>query len=139
MNFDACRVSSQKKLVVAEENGRRFVMENPSLRQVDEYRVDGCLITDDRERCDFMYEVDSPCTLAIYVELKGKEIEKAISQLSATIGYLKSRHKKVSKVCFIICSRVPKAGPKTQQLKEKFYSTHNTPLKIYCNQGKHLI
>jgi hypothetical protein len=42
-------------------------------------KIDHGLITKG-ERCDYVLEIDSPCTLALDIELKGKDIEKAYHQ-----------------------------------------------------------
>ena len=151
MNFDACSEITTNKKIPVSENGRKFTIDNPDKKEVVKIRVDGCLIDDDRERCDYLFEVIIPeikdegsetknIETAIYVELKGSDIEKAFKQIMATLGYLVDRHRQIDKECFIVASRVPKASAKTQELAEKLKKSHRlAKLLIRTTQHEHKI
>lgn len=130
MNFEDCSTKHNKPLIVVEENGRKFTIQNPLRNLVVEVRVDGCLISDKRERCDFLFEIGQDCHCVIYLELKGSDIEKAYNQLIATIGYTKEKYKTSKKVCHIVASRVPKAGPKIQNLKTSMVKKYQILLQV---------
>jgi len=76
---------SKNKIIAVSENTRRFEIRNDKSKFVNKVRVDGCLIDDNRECCDYLFEIDKSISLVIYVELKGSDIQKAYNQLIATI------------------------------------------------------
>lgn len=117
MDFKRCSEDSQHPLIVAEAEGRKFTIRNPAKKPVKKVQVDGCLIADERQRCDYLFELGKVCHCVIYLELKGSDIEHAFNQLVHTINYLAKRHQNRTKICHIVASRVPRAGPKVQNLK----------------------
>lgn len=95
-------------------------MDNDAGITVATIKIDGCYITDNRLRCDYLFELGEPPHYALYVELKGSDVGKAYAQLEATLGYFNQRHTGVPRTCYIIASRVPKTTtPKVQQLQRK--------------------
>ncbi len=126
-----CRCTTNDKIIVVSENKRKFTLVNPDCKSIEKIKVDGCLIDDNRERCDYLFEIDCPCELAIYLELKGRNIEKAYSQLVSTLGYLSSSHSSLKRECHIVASRVPRAGPKVQELKAKLAKSHKVKLVVH--------
>ncbi|OQX02456.1 MAG: hypothetical protein BWK80_57820 [Desulfobacteraceae bacterium IS3] len=133
MNFEKCSEDIKKKIIAVSENTRKFEIRNDNSRSVNKVRVDGCLIDDNRERCDYLFEIDK---LVIYVELKGSDIQKAYNQLIATIGYCKHRHDKSVKECYIVASRVPRAGTDIQTLKKKMANTHKIQLFVKTQKAE---
>jgi len=134
MDFEKCTESSKNKIIAVTENNRKLIINNPSARQVDKIKVDGCLIKDGI-RCDYLFEIDKPCSKAIYLELKGCDIKKAYEQLDATLSKLKDRHKNIDKECYIIASRIPKAGTQVQQLKVSLLKNQSAKLSFKTNQA----
>ncbi|MBW1616861.1 MAG: hypothetical protein JRJ49_10100 [Deltaproteobacteria bacterium] len=137
MDFKKCSKINKNKVVSASEKGKIFRIENRSLRRISKVEVDGCLITDDKIRCDYLFEIDKPITEVIYLELKGKNINKAYRQLKATIGYLKTRHSKVvKKFAYIVASRVPKPRGNVRELKVKMKRDYNTQLFVRIRKAE---
>jgi len=132
MNFKKCSEKSKNKIIAVSENTRKFEIRNDKSRLVYTVEVDGCLINDGK-RCDYLFEIDK---LVIYVELKGSDIQKAYNQLIATIGYCKHRHDKSVKECYIVASRVPRAGTDIQTLKKKMSSTHKVQLFVKTQKAE---
>jgi hypothetical protein len=116
--------------MVVSESKRVFRIHNPSAEIVKTIQVDGCLITDSRIRCDYAFEIRTISQCIIYLELKGADIEYAFRQLVATMGYLAHRHLGKRKVCHIVASRVPRAGPKVQNLKLEMKKTYDALLYV---------
>lgn len=117
MDYNRCSKNCAHPQIVVDENKRKFKLANVRREYIRKIIVDGCLISDNRERCDYVFEIGRSCHCAIYIELKGADVEKAFSQLVATMIHLKERHKKSKIICYIVASRVPRCGPKVQQLK----------------------
>lgn len=136
MSFADYSEPTRNPKITVSENGRKFTIINNSRLLVIKIKVDGCLINDHRERCDYLFEVSDPCTEAIYLELKGKDVEKAYSQLLSTLGYLSPRHSKVKKQCHIVASRVPKMSTSIQVLKVKLDKSHQAKLFVHTCQGE---
>lgn len=130
MDFKRCSEDSQHPLIVVEENGRKFTIRNQEKKSVKQVKVDGCLIDDKRRRCDYLFEIGRFCHCVIYLELKGSDIDHAFKQLVLTMKYLSNRHRNLTKICHIVASRVPRAGPKIQNLKLQMVKKHKALLFV---------
>lgn len=130
MDFTACSETLRNKIVTASENNRKLIINNLSEKKIDKIKVDGCLITDHRVRCDYMFEIDRPLIKVIYLELKGCDIKKAYDQLYETISIFEKRHQGLEKECHIVASRVPKAGPQIQQYKTQLLKNKKAKLIV---------
>ena len=54
-NYRDCTNCSEGKLVVAEENKRKYILQNPSKKKVCKVRIDGCVIPSQSQRkCDYL-------------------------------------------------------------------------------------
>ena len=134
MDFARCSQRSSDSQIVVQENRRRFLIKNPNAETITKLVVDGCLIDDARPRCDFAFEIGLPCYCVIYLELKGCDVPKAYNQLTATLGHFATHHTRSKKVCHVVSSRVPKAGPSVQQMKVKMKKNHGVILKVDSQQ-----
>ena len=133
-----CSVERKDPDIAVSEKGKTFRLDNPNRRTIVQVKVDGCLITGERERCDYLFEIPiaptPPTHRVCYVELKGKNIEKAISQIISTIEYTKQQYAKFKKEAYIVSSRVPTESPSTQALRRKLKNDFGAKLTIRCNQ-----
>ncbi len=137
MDFKKCSKINNNKIISTYENHKAFIINNVGLRIISKVKVDGCLITDDRIRCDYLFEIDEPIRKVIYLELKGKNIKHGYKQLKATIGYLKTRHSKVVKrFAYIIASRVPKPRGNVRELKVKMKRDYNIRLFVHIRKAE---
>jgi len=137
MDFEKCSDISTNARIVVVENKRKFTLRNQAKQSVRRVQVDGCLISDHRPRCDYLFEIGKKCHCAVYLELKGGDISKAFEQLVATIGYIAklNRHRESKLVCHIVASRVPRAGPKVQNLKVQMARKYNALLLVDTNEA----
>lgn len=135
MDFEGCSEPRRDRSIVVEEHRMQFRIQNADGEQVLKVRVDGCLINDHRERCDYIFEVGVTCHCAVYVELKGQDVQKAYDQLTSTLECLAARHNRVKRVCHIVASRVPRAGPAVQQLKLTMARKYKVPLHVSTTQA----
>ena len=139
MDYGNCATQTTNKIIAAEENRRKLTINNPSAKVIRKIKVDGCLIVDSAKRCDYMFEIDDLASQVIcwviYLELKGCDIEKAYKQLVATIDRFIVEHRGIKKECYIVASRVPKAGPKVQQLKVRLLKEKNATLIVSTGQA----
>lgn len=114
-----CCKESKNPIIVVEECSRKFTINNPNKEFVCQVLVDNCLMKGATERCDYLFEIGENCDSVIYVELKGADISKALRQLESTVAYTQSKHGSSRRFLHIVASRVPKAGPRIQELKVK--------------------
>jgi hypothetical protein len=131
----SCVSCSQDRKKTLEENRKKFIIQNPSQQLFQTIHIDGCQIQDPHARCDYMVTVHENNTTrhALYIELKGVDIEKAASQLEETIKSIKIKNT----VCksYIVCTKVsPSISTKIQILKEKFQKNYKSTLEIKNNQ-----
>lgn len=81
-----CKEEAPK--VVSTEKQNKHILNNPTRLKIYQYKIDGDILSDrDGEKCDFLVEVETqPKSTVFVIELKGSDLEKAISQIEATIN-----------------------------------------------------
>lgn len=87
---DAVGTMQSRVISVDKKNNRsKHILLNSSGHTVYQYHLDGGIIKhspNNISKCDYIIEVDSPKEgHAFFIELKGKEITRALDQLSGTI------------------------------------------------------
>lgn len=132
---DCIEYDKEQKICVAEEKGKKYCLQNESGFRIRKIKVDGCLAHDEGEkRCDYLFTIDTKQPkCAIFVELKGGDLNTALKQVYDSINYLKSELTAYELLVRIIGSRdVPqlKNSPAYQKLiritstKNFFYRTN---------------
>ena len=98
-----------RKLVVVEENSRKYTLNNDLKKELIVYRIDNGIIKSNENKCDFgIYSEDA---VLILIELKGKDYDHACKQITATIDSLEiDKHVK-------IYARIVLSKGKTPQLR----------------------
>lgn len=80
----------RQKIIISEERGKKHIACNKDSNCVYQYHVDGEIIKDGR-KCDYLLEnaIKNAIKQEIYlIELKGNNLDKAISQLESTYNFL---------------------------------------------------
>ncbi len=72
---------------------------------LSEYIVDGCLISDDKPKCDFLL-LNCTKKIAYFVEIKGSDLSRAIEQIDRSIDLLHKDFQEFSVEARIILTRV---------------------------------
>jgi hypothetical protein len=124
--FGECEVVAICSNITLKEKKCRMNFRNPQQSKVRRVRIDGCVIKDERPRCDWL--VISQDLVEHYVELKGADIKRAIEQIEATIkavGEYESGRK-----AFIISTHVPMLTTSVQQAKKKVWHNYKAKLEI---------
>jgi hypothetical protein len=132
-NMDECSVFSSDSKIVAEENSKKFIISNESRVEVKKVQVDGCLILEDRKKCDWLFDIASQHCV-YFVELKGKNIPKAVEQLASTIEFTRSYFVDYEKESYIVSSRVPKMTTDLAKIRKKFFMENQSILNIRNNR-----
>ncbi len=135
MNKACVEIISHPIIVVKDKkNPQKMIFSNPHGISVEKISVDGCYITDQaEEKCDFLIRT----ALEHYVELKGSDPKKALSQILNTIKLIGDKST-ISKLGFIICNRVPRAST-SNQLLEATARKNGLILKIKTAQYEHTL
>lgn len=120
MLFDEKYSSCSKKqsIVVSKENGNQHILNNKSLCNVYQYRIDGGIISSaEGERCDYIVEAKkTPKYYAYMIELKGSDLNKAISQIQSTINMYRDNLKE-----YVIFPRIVIHKTSTHDIRGKKY------------------
>ena len=82
-NMDRCTQTHRESLVKVEANGRKAVFENHRQEEILVTDVDCWLPESGETKAD--YVISKPLVIDVIVELKGKQIDHAISQIVATV------------------------------------------------------
>uniref|UniRef100_UPI0036081889 hypothetical protein n=1 Tax=Flavobacterium sp. GCM10022190 TaxID=3252639 RepID=UPI0036081889 len=119
------------KSKVASENGKRFeIVKNEDFTRI---RIDNCLITSQQvQKCDFGFVRHSNNEF-YFVELKGKEVNTAFDQIVSAINIFETTIVKIPKekrLGFIVSSKNPLSGQKTNNLKQAFAKKYGKILEI---------
>lgn len=107
----------------AYEMGKRFRFDNPGRKAICKVKIDGCLITDNSLRCDYLFKVCEDKTYFL-VELKGGDVSHAVRQIESTFLQLNRKLKESSERFNgrIVSSRVPAATESSfRKLQEKVW------------------
>lgn len=129
MDYALCTIPTTDSRVVVQENRSKFEVVNKDRLSVNKVEVDGCLIGDHLEKCDWIISIDS-LNRAFFIELKGCDIDKAISQLKSTLIHTRSKYQNYDRECFAVTSRIPKHGSSMQKRKMDFFRQTNVTLSV---------
>jgi hypothetical protein len=118
--INKCNIIRTDKILSKKENKRKATLKNNSQIQINEVQVDNCLIKNGN-RCDFLWEICSKKT-SIYIELKGKDLSHALTQIESTINFCiqNYNHLHFKKIAVIILSRYPQEDSSIQIKKRNF-------------------
>jgi hypothetical protein len=130
MNYKKCTTEVNDSKVVVKEHRSSFELRNTARLKIEKIQVDGCLIDDTRERCDWLLVNREEKKRALYIELKGADIGKAIRQLEATLGYTKTDFSQCKSECYVVSTRVPKHGPAVHKRMIDFQKKNKAALLV---------
>lgn len=112
---DQCVVFCDRRSIPkCSENGKQYKILN-NTHTVLAYRVDGGVIIENddstigKSKCDYLFIVmDESAPKSILIELKGKDVNKALKQISATLNYYGRFFEKMDRTYGrIVCSGSP--------------------------------
>ena len=110
MRNHACISECKNPLVPVEDAGVRAVFCNPKRKAYRTFDVDGCLVTEGLA-ADFAVE-ELGTGLAV-VELKGRNVEHALKQVSETVKHFRDARDYTGRLCALIVSRQSPLGSAT--------------------------
>lgn len=110
-----CVESVSSKLIVVSENHRSVRFSNTRGSAFERGQVDGCLITGANKRCDAYLRNDEVVWL---IELKGRDVEKAIDQIVSTTKLIKYHIGDREIIPVIVATRCPAISGNQKILKK---------------------
>lgn len=134
-----CSTTSKNKIFTFKEQKSSLTLENKEEALSTKIEVDGCEISDNGLKCDFLhlkYDTEEKRILEIYIELKGQDLDHAIKQIERTISILSDSPKSFPKVSYIICTRSPMSSTEIQIYARKFKEKYNSKLIIKSSPFK---
>jgi len=129
MDFDKCSTLTTDSKIVVQEKRSKFEVINKDRLEVYKVQVDGCLITGHQERCDWIISIEQGAK-AMFIELKGCHLDKAIAQLKSTLVHTKKKYQGYTRECYAITTRVPKHGASARKQCLKFHKETGVTLSI---------
>jgi len=133
--LDDCVETVRDSKPKVEDNGRKAVFLNPERASIKKVKVDGCLITGEVLKADYI--VSKPEVIDVIVELKGKDIYHARDQILATLPIWRAHPPFSIKIAgLIVCTRSPLSASELQLMKAKALLHHRLWLEVDENGKK---
>ncbi len=105
-NSKCIRDRDKSKIISASEKGKTFKIVNKSEKNFLKLLVDDCLIKNHDIRCDYLF-LNCDDDIAYFLELKGRNINHAIEQLSNSIDLIKPQFNSFKSInSYIVLSKV---------------------------------
>ena len=113
---DCTEFCDRRKTIVARDKGekRKYIVINKAGSVFCKVRVDGCLITKGK-KCDYLI-LNCDKNLAIFVELKGSDLLKAVEQIESSLNQLLKHLKIFTIYVRIVTSKVNAPDLRTTKL-----------------------
>lgn len=111
------------------------------------YQVDGTIITDGN-KCDYLVlakqdeDAQKNDWKAIFIELKGTDVEHALKQLDASMSDARLKHSSINELhARIVAKSFPsnKSNPKFEAAKRAFKNKHNCSIKQVTSGNPDLV
>lgn len=129
-----CQNKVKTSKVKIEEEGRKAVFLNATKNTYIKTKIDGCCVKNEIA-ADWLISKDER---HLIVELKGKNVEKALKQIEATTCGVKSIFCTSRISALIVCSQYPRIDTKIQKAKNDFPKCHPGFLHIVSSNKEHI-
>ena len=125
-------ILSEKKVHFNERRTRsEFILDNKNEIEIKNIKIDYCIITKGI-RCDFAAVIPDN-DITYWIELKGRDVNHAIKQLTTSFENLKKHFGKKNNTFIIVCTYCPWPSTKLQILSRKLKEKYNATLKVRSN------
>lgn len=125
---EACKNIITDKLIVLSEKNSKITFQNSTKSKIVKVDVENCQLKNEKgEKSDFLLLKNNRDT---FIELKGKDVKKAISQLSNSILKLSDEPKKSNKSAFIVHTKNPFNAAVVKTFKNEFNKKFNAILTV---------
>lgn len=125
---EKCIETTNVTLIQVEEIGRKATFQNTKRENYLKIEVDGCVMVN-RKAADWL--IVKPDVGSIIIELKGRDVEHAVNQISETAKFLMENKDLSGKFsALIVCNQFPRASPSIQKKMNSFRKMYNAPLHV---------
>jgi hypothetical protein len=134
---EPCETIETGAAITRAHNGRCVTVSNSKRREIGVVSVDGCLISDESKRVDWLIRIPARKKLrhgvqcVKLVELKGSDVIKAFAQLTSTIQHsavASERH--LIDGCYVVSQVSPQLSTAIQVAVFQFRATFNVPVFV---------
>ncbi|WP_342596919.1 hypothetical protein VKI21_15055 [Cyanobacterium aponinum UTEX 3222] len=154
MQFPECtEENNNPKITIIDKgsnnNKSKVIFKNPNRKKVKIIQVEDCVIPKGTKggRCDYLIKLDDKSNkqsdlLLVFIELKGHDVAKAISQLIDSINYIKQQCSSITSYqidCIICCTKCPFHSTRIQNEQKKFRAKYKANLKIRSGEMEYSI
>lgn len=137
MSHDFCEVTTVSRIKVSEK-GQQAVILNLENETYHKIKIDGGLVKNVKAADWAIKKISENSCETLIIELKGTDVEHAISQISESIKHIKAYDNKCKKFgALIVCNRFPKFDSKVRKGQDELYRTLRTPLHITSRNTEH--
>lgn len=126
-----CVTENRNPLIPLEEKRSKVTIENSRREILSIVRIDGCVVTDNSLRCDYLMINENEYEL--FIELKGHDVEHAMRQLSCSVSKFSKKRKNIKLVCLVVTNRCPIGTTEIQKYKLYFKRKYDATLNISRN------
>lgn len=133
----------------SKNNKSKVILENRNRKKVKIIEIEDCVIPKGTKggRCDYLIKLDDKLDkqsdlILVFIELKGNDVAKAITQLIDSINYIKQQCSSITSYqinCIICCTRCPLNSTQVQNEQKKFKTKYKANLKIRSGEMEYSI
>jgi hypothetical protein len=107
--------ADNRAAVMCKERGKKYTLENTGKNFVISYKVDGGIITEDKNvpqgtmKCDFLFAIGAEDEVTVLIELKDDNVLKAMRQIHSTLSMFKTFFNRFARVYArtVVTSSIP--------------------------------
>lgn len=135
LNYEGCTKTTKNKIIPVSENKCTLTVNNPEQREIKKIQVDGCLLAENDEKCDWLLTTELPSKKALFIELKGSNVDKAVSQLKSTLKKTEPTFDEYKKICRVVSTKSPLSSSEIQKIQIDMRKNHEAGFKVETIKG----
>lgn len=125
---EECKKYITDKFIVLRERQSKITFVNKKMDRIIKIDIKNCqLKNEEGKKCDYLLLKNNRET---FVELKGKDIKKALEQLGVSIEKVSENPKKSDKSAIVVHSKNPYSATKIKEYKRIFKLKFNASLTV---------
>ncbi|MCW6038160.1 hypothetical protein K4A83_18060 [Spirulina subsalsa FACHB-351] len=142
MEFPECTEENNDPIITivdkkSKNKKSKVILNNPTRQLLKIIQIEDCVISKTIKggRCDKLIVI--PDGRLIFIELKGNDVAKAMTQLIDSINYIKQKCFSIRSreiFCIISCTRCPLSSTDVQKAKRQFKDNYRAKLIIYSGK-----
>lgn len=132
-----CIQVSKNKIIPLPDSGKVINLKNPSQRKIEKIKFDGCVVKN-RRAADYLISASNGAE--IIFELKGRDVEHAVSQIESTAEIIRTMNLRYNpKFGAIYCKQVPAGSISINRKREHLKKKHGINIIISSSKANFCI